>query len=74
MKVSEEFFGTPDMKTVAFKASQLWNVVKDDPRFQSHGRAVGVNWDENDVEAWATGRGARITEQGWDPQAGPGLN
>ena len=26
------------------------------------------------LEQWAEGRGARTVGQGWDPQAGPGLN
>jgi hypothetical protein len=50
MKVSEEFFGTPDMKAVTFKASQLWNVAGDNPRLQSHGRAVGMNWEGDDTD------------------------
>lgn len=50
MNENNEFYGSPEFKAVAYKASELWNVVNDDLRFQCHGRAVGVNWDEKGVD------------------------
>ena len=50
MSIGGEFFGTPETRGVFFKASLLWKLVNDDPRFQCHGRAVGINWGEKDVD------------------------
>lgn len=40
-----EFHGSPDQQAVLRKASALWSLVRDDPRFGTHGRAVGISFD-----------------------------
>ena len=45
MKNSDEFFGSTEIRNVCRKASNMWNIVNDNPRFQTHGRAVGMNWE-----------------------------
>ncbi len=45
---SPEVFGSDTQQTMMRKAHALWQLLKDDKRFQSHGRAVGLNAVECD--------------------------
>ena len=40
---SPEVFGTDSQQIMMRKAYDLWQLLKDDKRFQSHGRVVGLN-------------------------------
>ncbi len=45
-----EVFGSDPQQTIMRKAHALWQLLKDDKRFQSHGRVVGLNAVEcNDI-------------------------
>ena len=39
-----EFFGNADQQAVTRRSANLWSLVRDDPRFCCHGRAVAVSW------------------------------
>lgn len=39
----QHFFGTPDQQAVTRRAADAWTLLKDDPRFSTHGRTVGIN-------------------------------
>jgi len=45
---SPEVFGSDSQQAMMRKAHALWQLVKDDKRFQSHGRVVGLNAVECD--------------------------
>ncbi len=45
---SPEVFGSASQQSMMRKAHALWQLVKDDKRFQSHGRVVGLNAVECD--------------------------
>jgi hypothetical protein len=40
---AQHFFGTPDQQKVTRRAADAWTLLKDDPRFSTHGRIVGTN-------------------------------
>lgn len=42
MAVAGKYFGTPDQQALERRAGLLWQIVKGDPRYSSHGRAVAV--------------------------------
>lgn len=47
----QEFFGSDAQQSMMRKAAAVWQLVHDDIRFQSHGRAVGLNAKESqDIE------------------------
>jgi hypothetical protein len=48
MRFDTEFFGPPELQGAFKKSALLWDVVCDDPRFNCHGRAVGVSYDGGD--------------------------
>ncbi|WP_416896152.1 MAG: GNAT family N-acetyltransferase [Minwuia sp.] len=43
MSSGQRFFGTPSQQAVTRRAAALWCLVKDDPRYSTHGRAIGLN-------------------------------
>jgi len=40
----DEFFGEPSQQALQRRADAIWTLLKDDPRFCCHGRAVGLAW------------------------------
>lgn len=39
----QHFFGTPDQQGVTRRAADAWALLRDDPRYCTHGRTVGIN-------------------------------
>ena len=53
--VRNEYFGTEAQKALQRRAELLWPLVKNDPRFSCHGRAVSISDGElNDITLQAT--------------------
>lgn len=49
---SGEYFGSPAQQNVQRRAENIWALVKDDPRFATHGRAVGLaDYSEDNLPA-----------------------
>jgi len=43
MEHTPEFFGTPDQQTVQRRAANIWQLLRDDPDYSCHGRAVALS-------------------------------
>lgn len=41
--MDQQFFGTPDQQAVTRRAADAWALLRDDPRYSTHGRTVGIN-------------------------------
>ncbi|WP_108861920.1 hypothetical protein [Ruegeria sp. Alg231-54] len=46
---SNEFFGQPEQQDLQRRADRIWTLVKNDPTYSCHGRAVGLS-AENDID------------------------
>ena len=42
MRISNRYFGTPGQQALEARADLLWQLVRGDPRFATHGRAVAL--------------------------------
>lgn len=47
--LSNEFFGQPEQQDLQRRADRIWTLVKNDPTYSCHGRAVGLS-AEDDVD------------------------
>jgi hypothetical protein len=49
-ETDEEYFGTAAQRDAAKRSSWLWRLVREDPRFHSHGRGIGINFEERGID------------------------
>ncbi|MBF9029107.1 hypothetical protein HKCCE3408_01750 [Rhodobacterales bacterium HKCCE3408] len=48
MEIDGEYFGSDGQRQVQRRAASVWRLVRDDPRFYTHGRAVGLSSHDMD--------------------------
>lgn len=41
--MAQAFFGTPEQQAITRRAADAWVLLRDDPRYSTHGRTVGIN-------------------------------